>query len=270
MKKLSTLVIAAIGLNAAGLLARSLPAIAQDADTRQPQCDPPDLVTGFGRCNYGEGKSYFGYFVDGYPNGRGTLTLQDGTRYDGDFVDGFPDGIGRLVMPDDSRYEGTFQDGAIVRGAAFFPNGDRYEGGFTLIGRTEQISVDVPVGTTLEGETVIGTRQIERTFFNSQPDGKNGRYIFANGNRYEGEFFAGEPFGLGTFFHSTGTVCDGYFFTRNFDGRSATCVYPNGDRYEGELRQGRPHGTGTMVKADGTTISGAFRNGQPVSYSGYQ
>ncbi|HIK32728.1 MAG TPA: MORN motif-containing protein [Oscillatoriales cyanobacterium M59_W2019_021] len=263
MNKLSLLALLAAGL---GAIAPS-EAIAQDTSTREPQCDPPNLVNGFGQCNYGEGFSYIGNFQNGSPNGRGTLT-KDGVRYDGEFVNGLPEGEGRLILPDDSRYEGEFSRGAIIFGAAIYANGDRYEGGFTQISRTEQVTTTVRVGTTLDGEPLLDQAQVERTFYSSQPDG-SGRYIFANGNRFEGEFFAGEPYGGGTFYHTTGTTCTGYFFTRNFDGKNCTCIYPNGDRYEGELRQARPHGTGTMIKADGTRISGAFRNGQPVSYSGY-
>jgi hypothetical protein len=263
MKQLSALALIAVSLN----IGIALPVFAQEA-SREPQCNPENILNGFGRCNYGPNFSYFGDFVNGSPNGRGILTLPSGIRYEGQFIDGSPNGEGRVIFPDDSRYEGIFQEGAIINGTAFFANGDRYEGGFTLISRTEQISATVRVGTTLDGEPVLGEKQIERTFYSSQPDGV-GSYIFANGNRYEGEFFSGEPFGQGTFIHTTGTVCEGYFFTRNFDGRGATCTYRNGDRYQGELRQGRPHGTGTMIKADGRTISGAFRDGQPVSFSGY-
>jgi hypothetical protein len=235
MQKLSLVALFAMILAPGGI--NSSPAIAQEG-TRQPQCNPPNVLNGFSRCNYGEGYNYYGYFQDGVANGIGTLLIE-GSRYDGEFVDGLPQGKGRLILPDDSRYEGQFSNGAIVQGSAFYSNGDRYDGTFTQL-----------------------------SFTNSQPDGR-GKYTFANGNRFEGEFFAGEPLGLGTFYHTTGTTCSGYFFTRNFDGRSCTCTYRNGDRYEGELRQGRPHGTGTMVKADGTRISGAFRDGQPVSYSGY-
>jgi hypothetical protein len=237
MKQFGVLAFVALSLTA-GL---TVPAIAQDAGfgVRQPyQCNPPDVYNGFGRCNYADGLSYIGNFREGLPNGRGTFSGAGSFRYDGEFVNGEPEGEGRLILADDFRYEGTFRDGAIVQGSAFFPNGDRYDGSFAVVSGS------------------------------SQPDGK-GKYTFANGNRFEGEFFAGEPFGLGTFTHSTGTVCRGYFFTRNFDGRNATCNYRNGDRYDGELRQGRPHGTGTMTRADGRVISGAFRDGQPVSFSGY-
>jgi hypothetical protein len=266
MKKLNLLALFTLIL-APGAI-EPLPSLAQDGVTRQPQCNPPNIINGFSRCNYGEGFSYYGYFENGSPNGIGTLLL-GGSRYDGEFVNGYPQGEGRLVLPDDSRYEGTFFRGAIVNGKAFYSNGDRYEGQFTQISRTEEITVKVQVSTTIDGEPILGEHTILRTFYSSQPDGADGKYIFANGNRFEGEFFSGEPLGLGKFTHTTGTVCSGYFFTRNFDGRSCTCNYPNGDLYEGELRQGRPHGTGTMIKANGVQISGAFRDGQPVSFSGY-
>lgn len=264
MNKSSLLVFLAVSLAPVALQPSS--ARAQES-TRQPQCNPPNVVNGFSRCNYGENYSYYGYFENGAPNGIGTLLLE-GARYDGEFVDGYPQGQGRLVLQDDSRYEGTFSQGSIVNGAAFFPNGDRYEGGFTQISRTEEVIEQVPVRRLSTGEIILEERTVLRTFRSSQPDGR-GKYVFSNGNRFEGEFFSGEPLGLGTFYHTTGTTCSGYFFTRNFDGRSCTCTYRNGDRYDGELRQGRPHGTGTMTKADGTRISGAFRDGQPVSYSGY-
>lgn len=268
MKRFSALVVA-VSLNAVSLLISPLSMMAQESgDTRSPQCNPANLVNGFGRCNYGEDFSYFGYFQDGLPNGRGTLTLTDGTRYDGEFVDGRPNGDGRLIMPDDVRYEGTFREGSIVEGAAFFANGDRYQGDFTQVPNTTIETEEYPEFNNATGQVEIKQRAFFVTFYSSQPDGV-GQYIFTNGNRYEGEFFSGQPFGLGTFFHTSGTVCDGYFFTRNMDGRNATCTYPNGDSYVGELRQGRPHGTGTITKADGTTISGVFRDGQPVSFSGY-
>ncbi|MFO8040301.1 MAG: MORN motif-containing protein [Sodalinema sp.] len=240
-------------------------------DIRDPQCDPAFLLdtgSGYGRCNYGEGRSYIGSFSDFLPNGRGILTLVDGTRYEGEFKDGLPDGRGRLIRPDDSRYEGIFREGAIREGTAFYTNGDRYEGSFSGVPRTENVTTLVPVGTTLQGEPILETEQVERIFFSSQPDG-DGRYVFANGNRFEGEFFAGQPFGRGTFRHSTGTTCTGFFYTTNFDANNATCTYGDGRRYVGELRQGRPHGTGTMRFPDGRQVVGAFRDGQPVSFSGY-
>lgn len=243
---------------------------AQD-DLREPQCDPASLLdtgSGHGRCDYGNNRSYIGSFNDFLPNGRGIFTLSDGTRYEGEFRDGLPNGRGRLILPDDARYEGQFVNGSIREGTAFYTNGDRYEGSFGGIPRTETTVDSVRVGTTPDGRAIIGVSEVERIFFSSQPDG-NGRYVFANGNRFEGEFFAGKPFGRGTFRHSTGTTCTGFFFTNNFDANNATCTYGDGRRYVGELRQGRPHGTGTMTFPDGRQIAGAFRAGQPVSFSGY-
>jgi hypothetical protein len=269
MRKIGVILTTALGLSFGlhGLLSR----VEAQEDIREPQCDPVSILetgSGFGRCNYGERRSYIGSFNNFLPNGRGVLTLTNGTRYEGEFRDGFPNGRGRLIRPDDARYEGIFEDGAIRQGTAFYTNGDRFEGSFSRVPRTENITALVPVGRTLQGERILERRQVERVFFSSQPDG-DGRYVFANGNRFEGEFFAGQPFGEGTFRHSTGTTCTGFFYTNNFDANNATCTYDDGRRYVGELRQGRPHGTGTMRFPDGRQVVGAFRDGQPVSFSGY-
>lgn len=269
MKKYAILVASLLGLGF-GFEISPHPGLAQDL--RNPQCSPASLLdsgVGYGRCNYGEGRSYIGSFSDFLPNGRGIYTLGDGTRYEGEFRNGLPHGRGRLILPDDARYEGRFVEGSIREGTAFYTNGDRYQGSFGGVSRTETVTDLVPTGRrTTRGEMILDTQDIERVFFVSQPDG-DGEYIFSNGNRFQGEFFAGTPFGRGTFRHSTGTTCTGYFFTNDFDANNATCTYGDGRRYVGELRQGRPHGTGRMTFPDGRQVVGAFRAGQPVSFSGY-
>lgn len=204
----------------------------------------PDIYDGFARCNTETGDNYLGYLQNGKPHGRGVYVYADGNRYEGEWLNGLPHGEGRFVFSDDSRYEGQFYQGAITNGSAIYASGDRYTGTFQ---RVQYVGTDV---------------------ISSQPGG-TGTLIFANGNRYEGEFFSGEPFGLGKFTHSTGTICRGYFLNRNFDSQEATCTYSNGSSYRGELRFARPHGTGTMTRPDGTRVSGAFRDGQPVNFSGY-
>jgi hypothetical protein len=204
----------------------------------------PDIANGFARCNTPAGDNYLGYLQNGKPSGRGVYIYSNGDRYEGEWSNGVPNGEGRFVFADDARYEGRFQNGQIVEGSAIYTNGDRYTGTFEVV------------------------QYADSGLLTSQPSGR-GSLIFSNGNRYDGEFFAGVPFGRGKFTHTTGTVCEGYFLNLNFDAHEATCSYPNGSRYRGELRLARPHGTGTMTLPNGTQVSGAFRDGQPVSFSGY-
>lgn len=249
----------------------SSPAFAQ-ADVTTVECEPESLETtgsGFGRCSYADASRYIGDYRNGQPNGRGIYTLEDGTRYEGQFVDGQPNGQGRLVLPNDARYEGRFENGTIAEGTAFFENGDRYTGNFAVVTRIEFITRTVTLTDPSTGLIRTFDEEIPVEISSSQPQGYDGVYNFVNGNRFVGEFFDGHPYGPGTFYHTTGTVCSGFYLTRNFDAREATCRYPDGRRYVGELRQGRPHGTGTMTLTDGTTIQGAFREGQPVSFSGF-
>ena len=67
------------------------------------------------------------------------------------------------------------------------------------------------------------------------PVGGRGVNIFADGNRYEGEFLNGN-------FHGYGT----YWFT-------------SGDKYEGELAHGKQHGKGIYTWADGRYYDGTFK-----------
>lgn len=94
----------------------------------------------------------------------GTRTDRNGTIHKGNFKNYELDGIGRKRLPDGSKQKGTFRngklidapsfvtnkrytlkdessiileslDGNLAKGTALFPNGDRYEGQFILIGK---------------------------------------------------------------------------------------------------------------------------------------
>ncbi|MDY6784506.1 MAG: MORN motif-containing protein [Cyanobacteriota bacterium] len=234
---------AALLFELAGLLAPPEAAMAQEgAGERPPICEPA-VLSGFTRCNYEGGDNYVGFVANGLPNGRGTFVYSGGDRYEGEFRNGLPNGRGRFVFQDDARYEGTFRNGVFVSGRAIYSNGDVYEGSFDVV------------------------RNVESGEVSSQPGGR-GTFRFANGSRYVGEFFAGQPFGKGTFVHVVNGVqrlrCDGQFFNESLDGKG-TCTYNNGDRYQGEYRQGLPHGTGTLIRSDGSRFSGLFRGGQPFT-----
>lgn len=231
------------------------------------------VINGWDRCTTDNGGRYAGFLRNGVPHGRGVFVSDNNNRYEGEWRNGVPHGQGRFVFADDSRYEGTWENGKIVFGSVFYTDGSRYQGEFADVRRIEvetgsaTVTETNPLGQTItrnEESVVINIREI----LSRQPQGR-GSLVFQNGNRYEGDFFAGHPYGQGTFTFSTGDRCQGFFLNRQFDANNATCTYNNGARYRGELRQARPHGTGTMFLTDGTTFEGAFRDGQPVSFSGY-
>lgn len=60
------------------------------------------------------------------------------------------------------------------------------------------------------------------------------RCTFANGDKYEGEWAAGQPHGQGSM------------------------VYADGDRYSGLWVRGKRHGQGSAVFSDGTKFRGAW------------
>ena len=57
------------------------------------------------------GLTYEGAWIDGLPNGAGTLRLGNGAEFTGRFVAGIAEGAGRFYDVDGEVFEGAFQDG---------------------------------------------------------------------------------------------------------------------------------------------------------------
>ncbi|MEO1263835.1 MAG: caspase family protein [Bacteroidota bacterium] len=111
-----------------------------------------------------------------------------------------------------------------------------------------------------------------------------GKFLFANGNKYEGYFQSGKPHGNGILFCTNGNryygqwsqswrqgegrfvfkeghEYKGGFHKNNFHG-IGTMKYANGDKYEGNWHSNLPNGKGTYVFQEGGHYEGNFLDGR--------
>jgi hypothetical protein len=92
-----------------------------------------------------------------------------------------------------------------------------------------------------------------------------GTYLYANGNKYVGEWRDDKRNGQGTYTFPNGGEYVGEFRDNMRTGQS-TFTYADGDTYVGEFRLGFRHGEGTLMSANGTVIrQGLWLNGDPVN-----
>lgn len=93
-------------------------------------------------------------------------------------------------------------------------------------------------------------------------DGR-GIMVFANGDRYDGEFKAGQRHGCGTFTFANGRQYMGQFEADQFHG-IGVWELETGDRYIGEFENSRCEGWGTFLFSDGSSKSGTWSDGNLV------
>ena len=67
-----------------------------------------------GTCNYPDGQTYEGSWVDGKPEGRGIKTWPDGRKYKGHWYQGRPVGQGTKTYVDGSVKHGDWENGKFV------------------------------------------------------------------------------------------------------------------------------------------------------------
>lgn len=235
-QKIGLIVLTALWLDIIGYINNPHPAMAQKLIDNERFICRGSFPNGSVKCISKDGEYFVGNVRNGQPEGQGIFVYPGGNRYEGQFRDGTYNGSGVFIFPTaENRYEGTFRDGLFIKGKLIF-DGNVYEGEFEPlpISRLNAIA--------------------------SAPQGK-GAFTFANGVRYEGEFFFGQIRGQGVLKFKDGTRCEGQFFGNDLNGK-ATCTFRNGLRYEGELRNGRPDGVGVIIEPNGKRTSGVFKNGE--------
>ncbi|MGJ3247515.1 MAG: pentapeptide repeat-containing protein [Elainellaceae cyanobacterium] len=98
---------------------------------------------------------------------------------------------------------------------------------------------------------------------NAPADGR-GTMIFANGDRYDGEYQDGRRNGCGTFTFDNGRQYVGQFENDQFEGLGIWTL-ETGDRYVGEFQNNKCHGEGTFQFTDGSSETGTWHNGSLVN-----
>lgn len=220
-------------------VAPSFAAPATQAEIRAPDAvyrgrfaiDPATgIISGEGRVQFLDGRSYEGTIKNGRKVGKGTHAWADGQRYEGDWVDDQQQGMGKLT----------------------FSNGDSYEGDFVKGERTGDGRFRQKSGDSYTGQWVRGVRE------------GNGVAEWANGQRYEGAWRADRREGQGLMKFPDGGTYDGEWKSDQPFGQG-DIVFASGDAYTGQVRNGVPNGQGIFRWGSGDRFDGEFDNGKPTT-----
>lgn len=188
------------------------------------------IISGEGKVQFLDGRSYEGTIKNGRKQGKGTHVWADGQRYEGGWVDDQQQGKGKLT----------------------FSNGDFYEGDFVKGERTGDGTFRQKSGDSYVGQWVRGIRE------------GNGVAEWANGQRYEGAWRADRREGQGLMKFQDGGTYDGEWKTDQPFGQG-DILFASGDAYTGLVRNGLPHGQGIFRWGSGDRFDGEFADGKPTA-----
>ncbi|MEH6561377.1 MAG: PEGA domain-containing protein [Marinobacter sp.] len=192
-----------------------------------------------------------GSWVGGVKTGDGTYEDSDGLRYEGHFIDGAFHGAGAAWYPDGSRYEGDWEDGKRTgEGVWREADGSNYTGQFKENAFHGQGTLTLTNGDILTGQWSQGRLN------------GHGSQATAEGMLYVGNFRNSDFHGRGTLTYPDGRHYEGDFSNGTFHG-SGSEVFANGKKYEGEYIEGKFHGNGLLSNPNGSSIEATFRHGEP-------
>lgn len=89
-------------------------------------------------------------------------------------------------------------------------------------------------------------------------EGDRGTYIYANGERYEGELVGGHKEGQGCYFYNNGNLYFGEWKKDKKHGKGRYEHCQTGDVYEGEWYMGEKKGEGVFQYSHGPVYSGSW------------
>lgn len=191
--------------------------------------------------------SLSGHFIDGKIAGIVTIRFVGGYVYEGPYVpEDVVDFSGRV--PPQARAPGHW-------GIFTFPDGTVYEG--------------VNVDNHFDPENIQGyyrmtkpNKEVYEGMFVDERFHGVGRYMYINGNVYEGEWHAGKRYGHG----HLRSDCEGWTYEGNFDNDmrhgEGMLQWDDGATYIGILHHDRPQGLGLYISRLRDVYKGDFSDGK--------
>ena len=95
-----------------------------------------------------------------------------------------------------------------------------------------------------------------------------GKLIYSDGSKFEGEFKDGEKHGQGKYISPNGSKYEGEYKDSKYHGQGKF-TSPDGSSYEGQWKDGKYHGQGTYTFSDGGKGIGDFREDNPWNITEY-
>ena len=142
-----------------------------------------------------------------------------------------------------------------IRSAAFSSEADRAK----VLNLFDNYITKINNAMARSGEAQAGGYVGERNAA-GQFEGR-GKYVYANGNVYEGEYKAGMKEGRGIFQYADGEVYEGEYKADKKEGRGIY-RYASGDVYEGEWKADKMEGRGVYRLASGDVYEGEWKAGK--------
>ncbi len=226
-----------------------------------------DCSNSYSRYKWPNGETYEGEMVDGYLTGSGIYYWNNGEVHVGEWKNGKRHGEGIST----SAY------GYITRG---FWKDDVYVGkeepdytDYTTIVETKEEEEKKETEEEKEVETdwnsifndiIDGETEIKDDIANGcisgDCDNGYGKFIYSDGDIYEGYFKSSYRNGFGKYQYIEGDVYTGEWSWNTRSGLGHY-VWPSGNIYIGYWKNNSQHGKGTKFHKDGTTNAGEWENG---------
>lgn len=198
------------------------------------------------------GIDYEGEFMDGIPNGKGTMyDSDDFACYEGQLLDAVPHGNGRAMFYDGRIFDGCWANGkADGAGRYLLTDGKVYEGNWNAnILYVEDGFVSI-TGDVYRGGMLDGV-----------PHGPGTLTISVNRERYDGGFLHGKYSGYGKYIcyrydNTVDYTYEGYFKDGRYHGEGKFTHLWFQWSYEGSYMAGHQDGSGQLIYPDGRTLTG--------------
>lgn len=211
-----------------------------------------DKRNGVGRCAYANGDIYNGDWVNNNREGKATYYFKDGSYYIGPWRNNLQHGEGKYFdKKTGNTLTGTWKDGVRVNAPTPKPTPSTTSGQMTFEGGAKYDD-EVPTAKPISSTT---TKCLSGNCLNGL-----GKYLFANGNTYEGNFVNGRGSGKGKVVNTDGSSYVGDFVNGKMEGRGIF-LSANGNTYNGVWTNNVRSGQGTQtVKKSGEIYVGQFAN----------
>lgn len=231
-----------------------------------------DVISGEGVFIFSNGDKYDGQWMNGKKEGHGVMKF-DNKEYDGDWKNDMKNGQGRLKYSKDIVFSGVWVDDKIEGPGKLSKGNTKYTG----VWSTAHGSVKFSNGDEYAGEG-----------YETCNFGIRGKYIYANGDIYEGNWRNNLWNGKGKLTNKSGDIFDaqwqdgvmhgfcvckyangdsykGNMVSGNISGKGEY-IWNNGDKYNGEWTDNEQHGEGIMKLSDGTKYVGQWASGVRSGY----